>query len=81
MPEFHASTAELCLIFDDVKAYGRPTITPVNYAAMVTGEPPKTNSVPGRGSEGCIRMRDEDIIHLKENYAFVGMNVYIEKDI
>ena len=38
-------------------------------------------SVPGRGSEGCIRMRDEDIIHLKENYAFVGMNVYIEKDI
>ncbi len=38
-------------------------------------------SVPGRGSEGCIRMRDEDLIHLKENYAFVGMNVYIEKDI
>ena len=37
-------------------------------------------SVPGRGSEGCIRMRDEDIIHLKENYAFVGMQVYIEKD-
>lgn len=37
-------------------------------------------SVPGRGSEGCIRMRDEDIIHLKENYAFVGMSVYIEKD-
>ena len=38
-------------------------------------------SVPGRGSEGCIRMRDEDIIHLKENYAFVGMKVYIESDI
>ena len=37
-------------------------------------------SVPGRGSEGCIRMRDEDIIHLKENYAFVGMKVYIESD-
>ena len=37
-------------------------------------------SVPGRGSEGCIRLRDEDIIHLKENYAFVGMNVYIERD-
>lgn len=38
-------------------------------------------SVPGRGSEGCIRLRDEDIIHLKENYAFLGMKVYIEKDI
>ena len=37
-------------------------------------------SVPGRGSEGCIRLRDEDIIHLKENYAFIGMKVYIEKD-
>ncbi|MBR6417931.1 MAG: L,D-transpeptidase [Bacteroidales bacterium] len=38
-------------------------------------------SVPGRGSEGCIRLRDEDIIHLKENYAFVGMKVFIEKDL
>lgn len=37
-------------------------------------------SVPGRGSEGCIRLRDEDIIHFYENYAFVGMKVYIEKD-
>lgn len=37
-------------------------------------------SVPGRGSEGCIRLRDEDIVHLKENYAFLGMKVYIEKD-
>lgn len=38
-------------------------------------------SVPGRGSEGCIRLRDEDIIHLKENYAFLGMKVFIESDI
>lgn len=38
-------------------------------------------SVPGRGSEGCIRLRDEDIIHLKENYAFIGMKVFIESDI
>ena len=37
-------------------------------------------SIPGRGSEGCIRLRDEDIVHLKENYAFKGMNVYIERD-
>ena len=38
-------------------------------------------SIPGRGSEGCIRLRDEDIVHLKENYAFVGMKVYIERDL
>ena len=37
-------------------------------------------SVPGRGSEGCIRLRDEDLIHLKENYAYIGMDVYIGKD-
>ena len=37
-------------------------------------------SVPGRGSEGCIRLRDEDLIHLKENYAYVGMDVFIGKD-
>lgn len=37
-------------------------------------------SIPGRDSEGCIRLRDEDIVHLKQNYAFVGMPVYIERD-
>ena len=31
----------------------------------------------GRGSEGCIRLLDEDIIHLRDNYAFVGMKVTI----
>ena len=31
----------------------------------------------GRGSEGCIRLLDEDIIHLKENYAQVGTRVII----
>lgn len=31
----------------------------------------------GRGSEGCIRLLDEDIIHLKDNFAQVGMPVII----
>lgn len=31
----------------------------------------------GRGSEGCIRLLDEDIIHLKEHYAQVGTPVII----
>ncbi len=31
----------------------------------------------GRGSEGCVRMLDEDIIHLKEHYAKTGTPVII----
>lgn len=31
----------------------------------------------GRGSEGCIRLLDEDIIHLRENYAVKGTKVII----
>lgn len=34
----------------------------------------------GRDSEGCIRLKDEDIIHLKENYASVGMQVVIKRE-
>ena len=37
-------------------------------------------SVPGRDSEGCIRLRDDDIIHFHDNYAFVGMEVFINAD-
>ena len=39
------------------------------------------SSVPGRGSEGCIRLRDDDLIQLKEKYAFVGMRVVILPDV
>ena len=31
----------------------------------------------GRGSEGCIRLYDEDIVHLHDNYAVVGTPVII----
>lgn len=31
----------------------------------------------GRGSEGCIRLLDEDIIHLHDNYAIKGTKVII----
>lgn len=37
-------------------------------------------SVPGRGSEGCVRLRDSDIIELAENYAFKGMKVIIKPE-
>ncbi|MCF0202180.1 MAG: L,D-transpeptidase [Bacteroidaceae bacterium] len=34
----------------------------------------------GRDSEGCIRLLDEDIIHFHDNYATLGMNVYIKHE-
>lgn len=44
----------------------------------IHGSTNNENSVPGRASEGCIRLRDQDIITLKENYARVGMPVIIK---
>ena len=35
-------------------------------------------SVPGRASEGCIRLRDADIIDLHDHYAHLGMKVVIK---
>ena len=46
----------------------------------IHGSTNNEDSVPGRGSEGCIRLLDQDIIHLKENYAWVGMPVTILPD-
>ena len=46
----------------------------------IHGSTNNENTVPGRGSTGCIRMRNEDLDELKENYAFVGMKVVILKD-
>lgn len=54
--------------------------TPGHKGIGIHGSTNNENSVPGRGSEGCIRLRDEDLIILKENYAFVGMKVIILKD-
>ena len=51
--------------------------TPFNGIG-IHGSTNNEQSVPGRGSEGCIRLRDADIIHLKENYARVGMPVIIK---
>lgn len=46
----------------------------------IHGSTNNENSIPGRYSEGCIRMHDEDITELKEKYAFIGMNVYIKHE-
>lgn len=46
----------------------------------IHGSTNNESSVPGRGSEGCIRLRDADLNELKNQYAFVGMKVVILKD-
>ena len=51
--------------------------TPGFSGIGIHGSTNNESSVPGRASEGCIRLRDSDIIHLKEHYAYVGMNVII----
>ena len=54
--------------------------TPGHSGIGIHGSTNNENSVPGRGSEGCIRLRDDDLIQLKEKYAFVGMRVVILAD-
>ena len=55
--------------------------TPGHSGIGIHGSTNNESSVPGRGSEGCIRLRDDDLIQLKEKYAFVGMRVVILPDI
>ena len=55
--------------------------TPGHKGIGIHGSTNNESSVPGRGSEGCIRLRDDDLIQLKEKYAFVGMRVVILPDI
>ena len=54
--------------------------TPGFSGIGIHGSTNNEGSVPGRGSEGCIRLRDDDLIQLKEKYAFVGMRVVILAD-
>ena len=44
----------------------------------IHGSTNNESSVPGRESEGCIRLRDADNDSLKLNYAFLGMKVVIK---
>ena len=54
--------------------------TPGFTGIGIHGSTNNESSVPGRGSEGCIRLPDNDLDSLKEQYAFVGMKVIILKD-
>ena len=54
--------------------------TPGHSGIGIHGSTNNENSVPGRGSEGCIRLRNHDLDELKANYAFVGMRVVVLAD-
>ena len=55
--------------------------TPGFSGIGIHGSTNNESSVPGRGSEGCIRLRNADLDQLKARYAFVGMKVVILPDI
>lgn len=66
-----------------IKAYGNWFLrlaTPGHSGIGIHGSTNNESSVPGRASEGCIRLRDKDIIHLKTNYAYKGMPVVIHAE-
>ena len=54
--------------------------TPGHSGIGIHGSTNNESSVPGRGSEGCIRLRNDDLNELKDKYAFVGMRVVILAD-
>ena len=51
-----------------------------NRSIGIHGSTNNRESVPGRASEGCIRLKDEDINDLRNRYAFVGMKVIIKSE-
>ena len=46
----------------------------------IHGSTNNESTVPGRDSEGCIRLTDNDLDVLKEQYAFKGMKVVIKHE-
>ena len=46
----------------------------------IHGSTNNEDKMPGRDSEGCIRLRDGDLDHLHDNYATVGMPVIIKAE-
>lgn len=54
--------------------------TPGHSGIGIHGSTNNEESVPGRASEGCIRLRDADIIDLKEKYAYEKMPVIIKAE-
>lgn len=49
-----------------------------NRSIGIHGSSGNRESVPGRDSEGCIRLRDEDIKDFKTRFAWVGATVVVK---
>lgn len=67
----------------NIKSYGDfflRLVTPGHSGIGIHGSTNNAESVPGRASEGCIRLKDADIIDLRNNYAFLGMKVIIKDE-
>ena len=67
----------------NIKAYGNWFLrleTPGHKGIGIHGSTNNENTVPGRASEGCIRLLDKDIITLKEHFAYVGMPVIVQPE-
>ena len=67
----------------NIKAYGHWFLrlaTPGHKGIGIHGSTGNEHTVPGRASEGCIRLLDKDIITLKQHYAYVGMPVIIQAE-
>jgi len=65
----------------NIKAYGHWFLrleTPGHRGIGIHGSTGNEHTVPGRASEGCIRLLDKDIITLKEHFAYVGMPVTVQ---
>lgn len=60
--------------------YFHRLVTPGHKGIGIHGSTNNAESVPGRASEGCIRLRDADLNDLHDNYTFVGMKVIIKAE-
>ena len=67
----------------NIRAYGNyflRLVTPGHSGIGIHGSTNNAESVPGRASEGCIRLRDADIITLTKNYVFKDMKVVVKSE-
>ncbi len=67
----------------NILAYGHWFLrleTPGHRGIGIHGSTGNEHTVPGRASEGCIRLLDKDIITLKEHFAYVNMPVIIQPE-
>ena len=65
----------------EILAYGHWFLrlaTPGHKSIGIHGSTNNEETVPGRASEGCIRLLDKDIITLKEHFAYVNMPVIVQ---